>query len=314
MAAPQVEHIPVLLDEVIELLAPRAGQAFIDCTVNGGGHSAAILERTAPDGPLLALDADPGAVARAEARLAQYGERVHVVQSNFRAVSTVARTQEFDGVAGILMDLGFSSNQLEGSGRGFSFGRDEPLDMRFDPSSGRSVADFLSSADREDIARVLWELGEETHSRRIADAIVERRAREPMTRTQQLADLVARTIGGHKGRIHPATRTFQALRIFVNDELGALREALPQALSVLRRGGRLAVISFHSLEDRIVKTFLRREAGLDPDPIPRGIPFTSPRAPAQVQILTRRPITPAAAEVARNPRSRSARLRVAERV
>jgi len=315
MAATESEHIPVLLSECIEWLDPKPGGRFIDCTVNGGGHAAAILEGTEPDGPLLGLDADPNAVARARARLAPYGERAHVVHANFRTLGPTARAEGFDPVDGVLMDLGFSSLQLETSGRGFSFNRDEPLDMRFDPSSGSSVAEILAAASREDIAQALYQLGEEPQSRRIAEAIVSARESEPIDTSARLADLVSRAVGGRKGRhLHPATRTFQGLRIFVNDELGALSEALPQAVELLRRGGRLAVISFHSLEDRIVKTFFRREAGLLQEAAPRGLPIPAAPSTARLRILTRHPVPPSPEERERNPRSRSARLRVAERI
>jgi len=314
MSANDSEHVPVLLTECLELLEARPGAAFIDATVNGGGHSSAILERTAPDGPLLALDADPTAVERARRRLTVYGDRARVVQSNFRHLGEIAEREQVSDVDGILMDLGFSSNQLEGSDRGFSFNRDEPLDMRFDPDRGESAAEILATADRETIAQALYEFGEETRSRRIASAIVTAREIEPLRTSGQLADLVARAVGGRQGRIHPATRTFQALRILVNGELEALTEVLPQAVALLRQGGRLGVISFHSLEDRIVKTFIRREAGLIPDPAPRGLPSLVERPAPRLRIVTRRPAAPTSEEIQHNPRSRSARLRVAERL
>jgi 16S rRNA (cytosine1402-N4)-methyltransferase len=310
----QSEHVPVLLSECMQLLDPRPGGAFIDCTVNGGGHSAAILERTAPDGPLLGFDADPAALERARARLAGLGERATFVHSNFRVMGSVAQAHGFSEVDGILMDLGFSSDQLAASERGFSFSRDETLDMRYDASSGESAAEILATAPREEIAQALYRYGEEPHGRRIADAIVAAREHAPLRTSGQLADLVSHTVGGRRGHLHPATRTFQALRILVNDELGSLSEALPQAVALLRRGGRLAVISFHSLEDRIVKTFMRHEAGLSADPGPRGLPILAERPTPRLRILTRHPATATDEEVRLNPRSRSARLRVAERI
>ncbi|MBM2809467.1 MAG: Ribosomal small subunit methyltransferase [Chloroflexi bacterium] len=306
-------HVPVLMSECLTLLEPKPGGRFIDCTVNGGGHSAALLERTAPDGPLLGLDADPNAMPAATSRLNPYGTRVTLIQTNFRFVGRVARSEGFGSVDGVLLDLGLSSNQLDTPGRGFSFNRDEPLDMRFDPSSGISAAQYVAAASREDIEHTLRTLGEEPRARRIAANIVEARQDSPIATTGQLARLVSRAVGGRHGRIHPATRVFQALRMAVNDELGALAEALPQALTLLRHGGRLAVISFHSLEDRLVKTFLRHMAGVV-EPAPRGIPIIPVAPVTEMRILTRRPVGAAADEVAANPRSRSARLRVAERL
>ncbi|HZT08980.1 MAG TPA: 16S rRNA (cytosine(1402)-N(4))-methyltransferase RsmH [Chloroflexota bacterium] len=309
-----VGHLPVLLEESIALLDPRPNADFIDCTSGAGGHSTALLDRTGPRGRLLALDADPAAVEQVRVRLRGYGDRARVVQSNFRDLAAVAEREGFAAVDGIVMDLGMSSRQIEQSGRGFSFRRDEQLDMRYDPSQTRTAADVLASASRDEIAGALRDFGEEPHSLRIANAIVAARAREPLRTTQQLASLVSSVVGRSTGRIHPATRTFQALRILTNDELGALRETLPQAIGLLRRGGRLAVISFHSLEDRIVKSFMRREAGLAVDTAARHLPVPEERPRPRLRILTRRPLTPTADEVARNPRSRSARLRVAERI
>ena len=307
------EHVSVLTAECIRLLAPRPGGRFIDCTVDGGGHSAEILQRTAPDGPLLALDADPDAVERARGRLSLFGHRVHLVHANFRFVDTVARDLGFTDVDGILMDLGLSSDQLAAPNRGFSFNRDELLDMRFDPTHGEAAADYLASATQAEIEQTLRDFGEERAARRIAAGIVAERERGAVRTTGDLVAIVQRVSRGQPGTIHPATRTFQALRIAVNDELGALQEALPRAVGLLRQGGRLAVISFHSLEDRIVKTLFRRLAGREPDPTPRGLPPAA-KAPAEIRIVTPRPIRPSADEVASNPRSRSARLRVAERI
>jgi 16S rRNA (cytosine1402-N4)-methyltransferase len=307
------EHVSVLTAECIRLLAPRPGGRFVDCTVDGGGHSAEILQRTAPDGPHLALDADPEAVERARERLSLFGDRVHVVHANFRFVDAVARDLGFSDADGILMDLGLSSDQLAAPNRGFSFNRDEPLDMRFDPTQGEAAADYLASASQAEIEQTLRGFGEEPAARRIATAIVASRERGGLRTSGELAALVRRVHGGRQGAIDPATRTFQALRIAVNDELGTLRDALPRAIGMLRHGGRLAVISFHSLEDRIVKTLFRRLAGREPDPTPRGLPPAA-KEPAEIRILTPRPIRPSAAEVAGNARSRSARLRVAERI
>jgi 16S rRNA (cytosine1402-N4)-methyltransferase len=307
-------HIPVLLAETINALAPRPGARLIDCTVNGGGHSAAILERTEPNGQLLALDADPQACTVARARFHEHGERVHVVQSNFRHVGRVAADAGFVEVDAILMDLGFSSRQMDAPERGFAFSMDGPLDMRFDPTTGLSAAEFLAAASQQDIERALREYGEEPRARSIAMTIVRRRERDAFQTTGELAETVARATGGRQGRTHPATRTFQALRILVNDELGALEDALPQCVALLKRGGRLAVISFHSLEDRIVKSFFREESGGAVPDAPRHLPVAPPTRPAALRIVTRRPVRPSQEEIARNPRSRSAKLRVAERI
>lgn len=310
----EATHVPVLVRETVDLLQPQPGGRFIDCTAGGGGHSAAILDLTSPDGALLALDADPAAVADVRARLAPYGDRAQVAHANFRSLREVAERRGFAPVDGVLMDLGLSSRQLEAAGRGFSFSRDDLLDMRYDPTVGRTAAEYLASASEEEIELALRSYGEEPRANRIAREIVAARDRAPMATTAQLAALVRRAVGGRRGRIHPATRTFQALRIAVNQELDALAEALPQAVDLLRRGGRLAVICFHSLEDRIVKNFMRRLAGRASEPTPRGLPLPPLREAPTLRIVTPRPLSPSAEEVAANPRSRSARLRVAERL
>jgi 16S rRNA (cytosine1402-N4)-methyltransferase len=298
----------------MRLLDPHPGGRFVDCTVNGGGHSTEILRRTAPEGRLLGLDADPDAVSLARQRLSGFGDRAQVVHVNFRFVDIAARDHGFAEVDGILMDLGLSSVQLAARDRGFSFMRDEALDMRFDPTQGETAAGYLASASREDIEETLRSFGEEPAARRIATAIVAARDQGGVQRTGDLVRIVQRSIRHQRGTLHPATRTFQALRIAVNDELGALRDALPRAVGLLRHGGRLAVISFHSLEDRIVKTTFRRLAGRGPDDTPRGLPSLQPRPAPEIRIVTARPVRPSADEVAANPRSRSARLRVAERL
>lgn len=305
-------HIPVLLEEVISGLAVQPGGQYIDGTVGGGGHTAAILEKSAPDGRVLGMDADPAAIQRVGERLraAVQTGRLILVQSPFEQMEAVAHEHGLDQVDGILLDLGLSSFQLGTPERGFAFAEDGPLDMRFDPSRGESAADILNHWSEEEIADLIYRYGEERRSRRIARAIVSRR---PITRTRQLADIVAQAVGGRRGqRIHPATRTFQALRIAVNDELGQLERVLPQALRLLKPGGRLAVISFHSLEDRIVKQWMRQAAQTRiPDPAtPTGFRTQTP----SLRIITRRPITADEDEVARNPRSRSAKLRIAEKL
>jgi 16S rRNA (cytosine1402-N4)-methyltransferase len=292
------EHRSVLLDEVLAWLAPRSGGLYVDGTLGNGGHAAAILERSAPDGRLLGLDADPAAIEIARERLAAFGGRATLVNASFRDLTAVVESQQLGPVDGVVLDLGLSSRQLDVGGRGFSFRRDEPLDMRFDPSGGESAADLLNRADEGEIADILYQFGEEYRSRRVARAIVRLREQAPLATTQDLVRAVESALGPRRSRIHPATKSFQAVRIAVNDELGALDAVLPAAAAVLTPGGRLAVIAFHSLEDRRVKQFLRG-GGTDDAPLKE---------------LTRKPIVPSPAEAERNPRARSAKLRVAERI
>jgi 16S rRNA (cytosine1402-N4)-methyltransferase len=291
------QHVSVLLDEVLGWLRPRSGGRYIDGTVGNGGHAAAILAASAPDGLLLGLDADPAAVEVARGRLAEYGDRATIVNANFQDLEAVAGARGFDSVDGVVLDLGISSRQLDVGGRGFSFRSDEPLDMRFDPTRGESAADLLARADEIEIADVLYQYGEEYRSRRVARAIVRQRERAPIATTGDLVRVVESALGPKRGRISPATKSFQALRIAVNDELGALERVLPAAARLLAPGGRLAVLSFHSLEDRRVKQFFRAGGAGD-------VALTE---------LTRKPIVPSNQESTRNPRSRSAKLRVAER-
>ncbi len=294
-----VEHIPVLLREALAWLAPRPGGRYVDGTLGGGGHAEAVLEASAPSGRLLGLDADPAAVARVRERLARFGERVELVQSNFREVAEVAARHGFVPADGVLFDLGLSSFQLGESARGFSFQGDQPLDMRLDPSLPETAADLLNRRSESELADIFYRYGEERRSRRLARAVVARRARSPFRTTADLVETVIRALGPKRGRIHPATKVFQALRIAVNDELEALREGLRGAASILAPGGRLVVISFHSLEDRIVKQFFRGEAAASSVPL---------------RPLTPKPVVPGPEEVAANPRARSAKLRAAERI
>ncbi len=276
--------------------------------MGGGGHARGILVASTPDGELLGIDADPLAVALAGERLAEFGGRVTLVQGNFADLEEIALEHGFSPVDGILLDLGLSSLQLEAAGRGFSFQLDGPLDMRFDPSRTTTAADLVNDLSVEELASILSRYGEEPQARRIARAIV---AERPINTTGELAALVKRTVGRRR-RIHPATRTFQALRIAVNEELECLAKALPQALGLLMPGGRLVVISFHSLEDRLVKKFFRRESR---DCIcPPEAPVCTCGHRATLGIVTRKPIRPSAEEVAANPRSRSAKLRIAFRL
>lgn len=310
----QYVHMPVLLAEVLDALRPQPGGVYLDATVGGGGHATALLQQAQPGGHLLGLDADPAALQATEARFvalpveqAPPGSYT-LVQSNFGHLGVVAEAHGINSVDGILFDLGVSSYQLDTPERGFAFSADGPLDMRLDPTQGMTAADLVNTLDERSLADLIYRYGEERASRRIARRIVERRRQQPLTSTRELASLVAQAVGGagRRAAIHPATRTFQALRIAVNDELGQLEAVLPQAVGLLRTGGRLAVISFHSLEDRIVKQFFRAESGYG------GSDY--PEQPVRLRIITKKPIEATAGEVQSNPRSRSARLRVAERV
>ena len=302
------QHVSVLLHETLKALAIRPGGRFIDGTLGGGGHAAAILQASSPDGTLLALDADSAALARARERLSPYGARVTFVHSSFAELGRVAREHGWHAVDGCVLDLGLSSDQLADEARGFSFAG-LGLDMRFDPTHGEPASALLNELAAEELADLLYRYGEERASRRIARAIV---AARPIQSAQQLADVVAKAGGGRRGRIHPATQTFQALRIAVNDELGALEAVLPQAVELLKPGGRLVVITFHSLEDRIVKNFYRTESRDCICPVEQLVCACGHRA--TLKIITAKPIEPTAAEVAANPRARSAKLRVAERL
>ncbi len=307
-------HIPVMLNAVIGWLRPHEGGRYVDATLGGGGHTAAMLAASAPDGRVLAIDADPAARERAQARLAAEiaSGRLVVAAGNFRDMAQIATEHGFAQVDGVLMDLGLSSDELADRARGFSFSADAPLDMRFDPTQGETAADLLATRSEAEIADMLYRYGEERQSRAIARRIVAERARQPITRATQLASLVAGVVRGRPGGIHPATRTFQALRIAVNGELDALEAALPQALDLLAPGGRIVVISFHSLEDRIVKQWMRQEARGCICP-PQAPACTCGRAP-RLKILTPHPQTADEAEVRANSRAGSAKLRAAERI
>ena len=300
-------HVPVLLNETLAALALTPGADVIDGTLGGAGHAEAILQAIAPTGRLLGLDADPAAVARARMRLAPFGERAILAQANFDQMRIVAGAYRL-APAAILLDLGLSSYQLAGDDRGFSFLSAGPLDMRFNPAAGRSAADLVNTLDEVELADLIFRYGEERFSRRIARALVTAR---PLSEARVVAAVIARATGGRHERIHPATRTFQALRMAVNDELGALEQGLAAAIDLLQPGGVLAVIAFHSLEDRLVKQTFRREAQ---DCIcPPGQPVCTCGHRAVLEILTRKPVVPGAEEVARNPRSRSAKLRAARK-
>jgi 16S rRNA (cytosine1402-N4)-methyltransferase len=307
-------HVPVMPAEVLFWLAPHPGGRYIDGTLGGAGHTALILAESAPNGRVLAIDADEPALERARHRLsdAVTSDRLLLVHDNFARLAELAPAAQFVPVDGVLLDLGLSSDQLADRSRGFSFATDAPLDMRFDTSRGQSAADLINLLEEEELADVLFRYGEERRSRQIARRLVEMRQRARITRTEELARVVAAVVHGRPGGIHPATRTFQALRIAVNDELTSLEQSLPAALEIMRPGGRIAVISFHSLEDRIVKRFYQAEERgcICPPELPVCVCGRAPR----LRILTRHPITASETETAANPRARSAKLRVAERL
>src|SRR5436305_1980846 len=306
---PEAPHRPVLLVEAVRLLAPERGGLFVDATLGLGGHSEAILEASA-DSRVLGIDRDREALRLASERLARFGTRFRAAHANFRDIARVMNEAGEREASGVLADLGVSSLQFDTPGRGFSFRHDAPLDMRMDAAGDEeTAAQLLERLPEEEIARILYEYGEERRSRRIARWIVERRERgEPLRRTGELAELVARAVGHRRGeRIHPATRTFQALRIAVNGELEGLDEFVETAVDLLQTQGRLAVISFHSLEDRVTKRAFRRLSGrCECDP---RSPVCTCGARRAVEILTRRPLTPDEQEVEENPRARSAKLR-----
>lgn len=309
-------HTPVLADEVMSMLAPAPGSLQIDATLGGGGHTERILEATDPDGRLLGLDADGAAIARVRARLGpRFGDRLHLRQANFRELATVAPLEGFEAVDGCLFDLGLSSFQLADTERGFGFRTGGPLDMRFDAGRGVPASELLETLDADELTALFRRYGEEPYAGRIARAIVEGRRTAPVRTAEELAALVARVAPGRapgRRRVHPATRVFQALRIAVNEELDALQAGLAAAVDLLRPGGRLVVLSYHSLEDRIVKRFLQaeRRGCTCPPEVPICVCGHEPR----LRLLGPKGSVPTPAEISANPRARSARLRAAERI
>ena len=311
-------HLPVLVEEVIAMLAPAPGSLQIDATVGGGGHTERILEATNPDGRLLGLDADGAAIARVAGRLRpRFGDRLVLRRANFRELRAVAPDAGFGAVDGLLFDLGLSSFQLGDAERGFGFRTGGPLDMRFDTTRGVPAAELLATLDRIELSALFKRYGEEPQANRIANAIIAARATAPISTAEELAALIERVAPGNprsprSRRIHPATRVFQALRIAVNAELDALQDALAAAIDLLRPGGRLVVLSYHSLEDRIVKRFFadERRGCVCPPEVPVCVCGRNPR----LRLVTRPSLTPTAEEIAANPRARSARLRAAERL
>jgi 16S rRNA (cytosine1402-N4)-methyltransferase len=304
-------HQPVLLQETLEQLVVRPGGVYVDATVGEGGHAGAVLQASAPDGVVLGIDWDPRSLAYTRQRLAEYGERFIGIHGNYAEMVELARSEEIEQVNGVLLDLGFSSRQVEGEGYGFSLQKDEPLDMRYDPvGQSLTASQIVNNYSEEQLARVFFEYGEEHRSRVIARNIVQQR---PINTTRELANLVSRAVRPRRGQhIHPATRVFQALRIAVNNELSNIQAGLDAAIQLLVTGGRLVVISYHSLEDRLVKNTLAWEAAtcICPPELPVCVCQHQPT----VRLVQRRIIRPGAEEVAQNPRSRSARMRVAERI
>jgi 16S rRNA (cytosine1402-N4)-methyltransferase len=302
-------HKSVLLNEVIEALGPQPGKRYVDCTLGSGGHAEAILAKILPGGHLLGIDADPMAIEIARSRLADYIENITLVNDNFLNLQSICEENEFLPAQGILFDLGLSSAQLDNPERGFSFQQYGPLDMRFDPTQQFTVADVINTFSEEKLTEIISDYGQERFSRRIARSIVNSR---PINSTLELVDAIEKATGGYRAKIHPATRTFMALRIYINHELENLAATLKQALNCLDRGGRLAVISYHSLEDRIVKQFMQTESKgciCSPD-----VPICQCGHIATLRIINRKVISPSTEEIGANPRSRSAKLRVAERL
>jgi len=302
-------HLPVMVNEVVQGLAVRPGGRYVDCTLGGGGHSAAILEHSLPGGQLMGLDADPEAISIARHNLYDYRDSIRLVNDNFVNLRSVCDEYSYYPVNGILFDLGLSSFQLASDVKGFSFQRESLLDMRFSPEQEITAEDIVNTFSEDELADLLYRYGEEPRSHRIARCVVKER---PIRTTLQLARIIEMAVGGRRSRIHPATKSFQALRIAVNSELKNLEDALRQTVSLLGSEGRLVVISYHSLEDRIVKQFIRREIR---DCIcPPGMPQCVCGHTASLRAINKKVIKPSPEEVRLNPRSRSARLRVAERL
>ncbi|WP_298039995.1 16S rRNA (cytosine(1402)-N(4))-methyltransferase RsmH [uncultured Desulfuromonas sp.] len=313
MPAEIFAHLSVMPEEVVEYLRPRPGGVYLDGTVGGGGHAGLLLEASAPDGRLIGLDRDPAALRKAAEVLAPFADRALLRHANFSEADEVLAELGIDGLDGMLLDLGVSSHQLDTPERGFSFREDAPLDMRMDPGAGETAADVVNEADGRELARIFFEYGEERWARRIARRIVDERERRPLATTAELAELVRAAVPGGMipSRVHPATRVFQALRIHVNRELEHVARGVAGGIDLLKPGGRLAVISFHSLEDRIVKRIFRQEAKACICP-PR-LPLCACGKVPRVELVTRKAVRPSPAEVDANPRARSAILRVAER-
>lgn len=302
-------HTPVLYHETIKALQPQPGGLYVDGTVGAGGHAWGILEASSPDGKLLGLDLDPQALALAQERLAPFGDRVILKRASYVTLRGQLAALGWEPIHGMVLDLGVSSMQLDTPERGFSFRSDAPLDMRFNPEATTTAADLVNTLPEGDLADLIFRYGEERRSRQVARAIV---AARPLYRTGALAEVIAKATSSGKPGIHPATRTFQALRIAVNGELEAIEQVLPQAIEALAPGGRLAVIAFHSLEDRIVKQFFRQES--QDCLCPPRQPLCTCGHKASLTEITRKPLQPSETEARENPRARSSRLRVAEKI
>jgi len=310
----EFQHIPVLFHEIMEIMAPQPGELFVDCTLGGGGHSKGILERTGPDGRLIGIDQDSEALAAAGQNLSQYAGRTTFVHSNYSRLGQILDQYAPEGVDGILFDIGVSSHQLDEAERGFSYMHDAPLDMRMDQTRSLDAWQVVNTYQEDELQRILQEYGEERWAKRIAKFIVEFRGQKPIDTTGQLVDIIKRAIpkGAREEGSHPAKRTFQAIRIEVNDELGVLNSTIQVAARHLKKGGRLGIISFHSLEDRIVKEQFRYLAS---DCIcPPELPICQCDKVSEVKILTRKPVTASAEELAYNSRAKSAKFRAVEKI
>ena len=310
----EFKHIPVLFHEIMDIMAPKAGEVFVDCTLGGGGHSRGFLERMGDDGRLIGIDQDTNALKAAQDNLAEFGERVTYVHSNYNNLDEILNQYAPDGVDGILFDIGVSSHQLDEKDRGFSYMQDAPLDMRMDQSRKFSAWDVVNTYSEDELHRIIKEYGEERWAKRIAKFIVDFRKDKSVDTTGELVDIIKRAIpkGAREEGSHPAKRTFQAIRIEVNDELGVLTRTISVAAKHLKKGGRLGIISFHSLEDRIVKEQFRYLAS---DCIcPPELPFCQCDKVSEVKILTRKPVTATEEELAANSRSKSAKFRAVEKI
>lgn len=305
----ELHHTPVMVPEIMQALKTQPGGRYIDGTLGEGGHSKSILKAVKPGGQVLGLDADVEAITVATERLMEHGDAFLAINTNFRDIRATALRYEFVPVHGVLFDLGVSSLQLDRESRGFSFRRSDPLDMRFSFDQQVTAADIVNEYAESELADLIFHLGEDRAARRIARAILQKR---PINTSLELAELIEKVSPRRGKRMHPATRTFQAIRIAVNDELSALETALEQAVSLLGQGGRLAVISYHSLEDRIVKNFIRKQAS--DCTCPPGTPVCRCNHLATLKMISRRPLTPTDSEIETNQRARSAKLRVAERI
>ena len=310
----EFKHIPVLFHEIMDIMAPEPGEVFVDCTLGGGGHSRGFLERMGADGRLIGIDQDTNALKAAGENLAEFGERVTYVHSNYNNLDEILNTYAPDGVDGILFDIGVSSHQLDEKDRGFSYMQDAPLDMRMNQSQKFSAWDVVNTYSEDELHRIIKEYGEERWAKRIAQFIVEFRKEKPVDTTGELVDIIKRAIpkGAREEGSHPAKRTFQAIRIEVNDELGVLTRTISVAAKHLKKGGRLGIISFHSLEDRIVKEQFRYLAS---DCVcPPELPFCQCDKVSEVKILTRKPVTATKEELEANSRSKSAKFRAVVKI